>query len=309
MSNGLELAREYYFQCGKNMLEAKFPAYRSRIACGLAGEGSDCLGYDDLISQDHDFGPGFCMWLTDEDERQIGDALRTAYMELPDNFMGYRARDPYSYGEQRLSAMRISNFYRRFTDLSQAPTTLEEWRRIPENFMSTATGGAIFIDELGEFTKIREILLGFYPEDIRLKKIAARAAVMAQAGQYNYERCLRRREEVAAHGALAEFVNATCSIIYLLNKKYTPFYKWAHRGLKNMTVGSETSILLAELCGNATPARRKLALIEDICGVVVKALQVQKLTDANNAFLAAHCPEIMKRICDDKIRQMHIMAE
>lgn len=35
-------------------------------------------------------------------------------------------------------------------------------------------------------------------EDLRLKKLAARAAVMAQAGQYNYPRCVRRGETVAA---------------------------------------------------------------------------------------------------------------
>lgn len=309
MIRGLELAREFYFQHGRDMLESKFPTYRSRIACGLAGEGSDCLGYDDLVSQDHDFGPGFCMWLTDEDEEKIGAALRAAYMELPDSFMGYRTRDPRSYGEQRLSAMRISSFYLRFTGLAQAPATLEQWRRIPESFLSAATSGAVFVDESGEFSKIREALLAFYPEDVRLKKIAARAAVMAQAGQYNYGRCLRRGEEVAAHAALAEFIKAACSMVYLLNRKYMPFYKWAHHGLKDMTVAPEVFALLSELCKSSTSPERKTALIESICIVVVKALGAQNLTDIDDAFLAAQAPEIVKRIRDDTLRRMHVMAE
>ena len=60
---GLELAKAYYETYGKRMLAEEFPRYVDRIAVGLAGEGSECFGFDDAISRDHDFGPSFCMWL------------------------------------------------------------------------------------------------------------------------------------------------------------------------------------------------------------------------------------------------------
>ena len=70
--NGLELSRLYYQQLGRPMLEEKFGEYLPRIAAGLAGEGSECFGFDDDISRDHDFGPGFCIWLNKEDFDKIG---------------------------------------------------------------------------------------------------------------------------------------------------------------------------------------------------------------------------------------------
>lgn len=54
---GMELAREFYEQAGRPMLQQKYPEYACRIAAGLVGEGSECLGFDDAFSVDHDFGP------------------------------------------------------------------------------------------------------------------------------------------------------------------------------------------------------------------------------------------------------------
>ena len=51
---GLELAKAYYEEYGRPMIREKFPDYEGRIAVGLAGEGSECFGYDDEISRDHD---------------------------------------------------------------------------------------------------------------------------------------------------------------------------------------------------------------------------------------------------------------
>ena len=94
------------------MIAELFPEYESRIAVGLVGEGSDCFGYDDEFSRDHDWGPEFCMWVTDETYAQIGEALELAYEQLPDEFQGYR-RATTLQGKGRRGVMTISAFYRR----------------------------------------------------------------------------------------------------------------------------------------------------------------------------------------------------
>ena len=44
---GMELAKAYFEQYGRKLIEHEFSAYREQIAAGLAGEGSECLGFDD----------------------------------------------------------------------------------------------------------------------------------------------------------------------------------------------------------------------------------------------------------------------
>lgn len=72
---GLDAARMLYVEKGAAIIHEHFPEYEERIAVGLAGSGSQCLGFDDEISRDHDFEPGFCLWLTDEDDARIGIEL------------------------------------------------------------------------------------------------------------------------------------------------------------------------------------------------------------------------------------------
>ena len=61
---GLDEARLFYEQQGRAMLRERFGEVEGRIAVGLAGHGSQCFGFDDAVSRDHDFDRGFCLWLT-----------------------------------------------------------------------------------------------------------------------------------------------------------------------------------------------------------------------------------------------------
>ena len=60
---GMEISRIFYARYVQPMLERDFASERHLIAVGLAGQGSECLGFDDELSRDHDFGPGVCLWI------------------------------------------------------------------------------------------------------------------------------------------------------------------------------------------------------------------------------------------------------
>ena len=65
--NGLELSEAFYRTHGAPMLQEQFPDLLPLLAVGLTGSGSECFGFDDDLSRDHDFEPGFCIFLPGED--------------------------------------------------------------------------------------------------------------------------------------------------------------------------------------------------------------------------------------------------
>lgn len=312
---GLDLCARYFQTVGAPMLVERFPGYVDRIAAGLVGDGSDCFGFDDTTSRDHDWGPGFCLWLTQEDHAKIGEVLAAALTELPAEFEGFGARETSAWGQGRIGVFETGGFYRRFIGFAQPPEELNHWRLIPESHLAAATNGQVFHDPLGAFTAFREALLAFYPEDIRLKMMAARCMTMAQAGQYNYPRCMARGEVVAAQRAEAQFIDAAISMIFLLNRRYKPYYKWMHRAVKGLQVlGPTVFRLTAELVscherhfGKAL-ARQKQALMERICARVAHVLRDQDLSAAAGDVLLEHGPQLQARIEDPLIRALDIWA-
>ena len=304
---GLELCRLYYDEVGAPALKARFPELMGRAAVGLAGQGSDCLGFDDEYSRDHDFGPGFLIWLTDEDYVRYGAELQAAYEELPREFRGY-TRKPTHTGSQRVGVMRTTDFYNYYIGCT-VPESLMKWVRIQEHFLATCTSGEVFEDGLGEFTAIRNALLPCYPEDVRLKKLAARAATMAQAGQYNYFRMIRRGDVFGARLALAEFLNASLSMMYLLNFRYEPFYKWQFAGAGGLVAMADALPYLKDIAASST-RRDERAIGNDIeraCAVTISELKLQGLTDADGDYMEPHAYSIMAHIEDETIRNLHVM--
>ncbi|MCI9092811.1 MAG: DUF4037 domain-containing protein [Coprobacillus sp.] len=313
---GLEVCQKYYEVYGQKMITEKFGHYQKYMAIGLFGFGSECLGYDDIISQDHDYGPGFCIWLPEDIYQEIGQSLQEEYDKLPQEFMGLK-RIQSHHGSGRVGVFSIDSFFQQF--LYKIPSTLEEWLYIDENALLACTNGYIFNDFYGEVTRIRE-KLSYYPEDIRIKKIVRAIAKMAQSGQYNYARCMKRHDDVAASLALNEFVDQTLSVIYLLNKKYKPYYKWSFYGLRDCFILGDLQEYLKQLILLPTQSQHwnenintintndeKVVIIEKICQRVVMELYKQSLTQHLDDFLDNHTIDMMNLIHDEKIKAKHIM--
>ncbi|HCM93029.1 MAG TPA: hypothetical protein DIS78_10745 [Lachnospiraceae bacterium] len=271
--SGMELARRFYKEYGQAMIHEGFAEYEDRITAGLVGRGSQCYGFDDPLSRDHDFGPDFCIWLDDDLYDEIGDKLQEAYDRLPAEFMGFSRVTVIPPDGKRAGVMRTWEFYARILDVSEefllsyidifckrrhlceedkkpepgitagveAGRVEEECNRmelaffgtVDEANLSQCTNGEIFKEGTGDFARIREGLK-YYPDHIWKRKIAQELHYSAQMGQYNYVRMLKRGEKVASEIALSGYMEHTMKLVYLLNRKYAPYYKWLHRGMADL---------------------------------------------------------------------------
>ena len=310
--NGLELSRAYYEQYGEPMLRERFPQLMPLLAAGLAGSGSECWGYDDEISRDHDFEPGFILFLPGEDvvDRRTAFALERAYAALPKEFMGVKRAMLAPVGGARHGVLRTADFFREKTGSVDGNLSLMEWLALPEYLLAEAVNGEIFADGLGEVTAIRD-RLRHRPTDVRLKKLAGQLLLMGQSGQYNYRRCLLHGETGAAQLAVAEFVKSAMAAVFLLNDIYQPYYKWSFRAMRALPRLSITAELLEYLLttdNEEETASEKYAVMEGIAADIIGELQAQGLTQAVCGDLEKHAYSVNDRISDAQIRNLHILA-
>ena len=308
---GIELSEQYYETYGKPMLEKEFPQLLDLVACGLTGSGSECFGFDDEVSRDHDFEPGFCIFLPLEDivDRRTAFLLERAYDKLPKEFAGFEKAKIQPVGGRRHGVFRTAEYFLQKAGTADGVLTVGQWLQTPEPALSEAVNGRIFFDGYGEVTRIRSAL-AFYPEDIRRKKLAGNLLLMAQSGQYNYQRCLAHGETAAAQLAVFEFVKSTMAAIFLLNRVYQTYYKWSFRSLRQLSRLSIEAELLEYLIttDNDNNAGEKYRVIEGIAADVIDELIGQGLTKADCGDLEKHAYSVNDSIGDSQLRNLHILA-
>ncbi|MFP1685385.1 DUF4037 domain-containing protein [Gardnerella leopoldii] len=330
IKTGMQLAQSYWQTYGKPLLDQpKFAKYKNRIAAGLVGHGSECYGFDDEISRDHDFGPGFCLWLTDEDYAEIGADLQTAYDALPRKYAGFGSRNETPRAKscessKRVGVFSISEFFENLTGFPTAPSQNEPhlWLSLSESTLAAATNGKIFADPLGEFSKARQNFK-LMPDDVRISLISRRLGMMAQAGQYNFPRMIARKDASAAWLSINEFVRATASIVFLLNNPvtagYLPYYKWQFAALRKLSnrmasrlpeVRSKLESIMrlsSASCfggdgfgeggkGAGLAQKQVSQIIDSICEDIVRELQYEGLSDCDETFLEWQRPYVEAHI-------------
>lgn len=311
---GLELAEKYYEAYGRQMLDDQFADMKGQTAAGLVGYGSECLGFDDDISKDHDYGPSFCIWLPRKIYKEYGARMQAAYDALPREFMGFAGRMEEEQGKGRVGVLCLEDFYEEMIGRSSVPQTDMEWLAIPEEMLATAVNGKVFEDHLRQFSSIRDGLMQYYPHGVWIKKIADSMAKAAQAGQYNYARAMKRGERIAAEMALTEFVKESMHLVYLFNRTYAPFYKWMHRGMQNLSTCSEIGDMLNLLYRIPDPASAwegvsatdyvynlnnndgRVLIIEAVCNILVQELNEQGLSDLQDNFLQNHIRTVLEKL-------------
>ena len=313
MKNVTEKNRRFYEQHVAALIRTRFPEYEDRIAVGIAGEGSDCFGYDDELSRDHDFGTGVCLWVTDADMDRFGYSLSVAYNELVDSaersFYTDRLRE-------RRGVMTVREFYSNILNIECDPErgalTEAQWYRLDHSCLKTATNGAVFRDDLGVFTAFRRYLQNYYPDRVWRTRLAEQLHEYAAALQVNYARCMTRGDTVAAELCRARGVSAAMELYFLLAREYPPYYKWTFRALCALDGEGSFSAKLRELAEERIrpeawedtkyhPNRRNykdriVSLSEEIASEIELLLAEKGLSRPRGRYLEAHVNALLEGI-------------
>ena len=132
---------------------------------------------------------------------------------------------------------------------------------------------------------------------------------MAQSGQYNYTRSIKRKEYFAAAYDESRFCAEAISLVFLLNHRYTPFYKWMHRAVRGLPLlGGQVYVKISDLA-DSTDYREKTRIIGEICSLVVEELKREGLTGSESDFLVDHSREVHSRISDRELRERFVILK
>lgn len=133
---------------------------------------------------------------------------------------------------------------------------------------------------------------------MRLSRIADLCLSVGQTGQYNFARSVRRAEPFAAAYSAVKFCADAIALVFLLNRRYAPFYKWLHRAVRDLPLlGSAVHERVGALVQSSEPARRE-EIMEETCVLLADELRRQGLSDCPGDFLLEHAPRVRARITD-----------
>ena len=307
---GLDLCRDFFNAYGLPMLREKFPDLLGSLACGVCGPGSECFGFDDALSRDHDFEPGFYVFVPDSlDDRKLLFELEREYSRLPKEFGGVRRTPLKPVGGARSGVVRTGDFFAARVGVPDGDLPLEGWLTLPEYALAEAINGEIFFDGSGAVTAVRR-RLERYPEPVRLKKLAGRLLLASQSGQYNYRRCLGHGEPAAAQLALFEFARSVLHAVFLLNGRYMPFYKWcfrAARDLPKLPSLAETLEFLITADNSPNMAEIKSEAVENVCALLAAEVEAQNIAPADPE-LERLAYAVNDAVDDVSVRALNIFA-
>ncbi len=274
---GIDLCRKYYETYGAPMLHKRFAAFEHKIAVGLAGEGSDAFGLDDAVSRDHDWGPSFCLWVTQETYDAIGKQLEAAYEALPEEIDGFH-RAPLAQGAGRRGVCVISDFYKRLLQTDDYEAI--DWSSVSDASLAAAVNGEVWRDDEGIFSAMRNRLKEGYPAYVLYGKLAESCGRFGQTGQYNFLRVLLRGDSLTATTILGDALREAEKLLYYAQGQYPLHDKWLRKGLLVLEGGAQ----LDELLLQAQIAGFRAILSDGLTQELVT--QVSESMDAIGGFLA-----------------------
>lgn len=279
--SGLDLNERFFHEVVRPILSRRFPELQFTAA--RLGNGSEVLGYDDPVSTDHDWGPSFQLFLSDEQHSditgQIDDTLRR---ELPPAFLTYSTNfaPPDDEGvrlpaaitggltNHRIEITTINAYFRSYLsfDITREPQVVD-WLAWPQQLLLGATSGRVFEDSAGRLKSIRQ-RLAYYPRDIWLYLLACQWTRIGQE-EHLLGRAGSIGDELGSRVIAARLIHDMMLLCFLIERRYAPYPKWLGTAFSKLSCADKlTPVFQAVLSANTWVERESAmcAAYETIAG-------------------------------------------
>ncbi len=281
-------SRLFFEDVVKPIFVRTFPAETAQLAAGFFGYGSEVLGLDDAYSTDHHFGLRVNALLPQAVITARGREIEeTLAAQLPDVWRGRELREGYTR-TKGVSLASMEQHLLSTIGIDHPPATLTEWLAIPEEDIMHVVAGELWHDPSGRFSAVRSALQQYYPEPVRIRRLAHWARYFSGMGVYALKRALLRDNELYMSTTFARALRWGVQMAFLLDKTYYPYDKWLTTYFHTLPrMAQRLGPIVEEAPKLSTPWPRKLALLEAMSDVLDAAMVEDGLISPHPAFTAS----------------------
>ncbi|MBO0881543.1 MAG: DUF4037 domain-containing protein, partial [Mycobacterium sp.] len=249
---GLDLAQSFYVEVIRPRLSA------TAHSAALIGPGSDVLGYDDLRSTDHYWGPRLQVFVDESDIEAAHRSLRA----LPVEHRGWPTRigsDNIAFREH-VDVWTITDWVvgRLGLDPRQGMSAAD-WLAVPQQLLLEATAGRVFHDGLDLLEPLRASL-SWYPDDVWRWLLACQWHRIAQEEAF-VGRTAESGDELGSRVVAGRIVRDVMRLWLLFERSYAPYSKWLGTAFARLASTAEIKPILSEVLAAHTYPARESALV------------------------------------------------
>lgn len=221
---GIALAHDYFGAVVAPLLSERCPDVR--YAAARVGSGSEVLGLDDAMSRDHDWGLRLQLFVSQDAVRRVEATLR---LHLPETFKDHPCRLTFTgqtaprLGIEVTTVEQFAHEELGFDPVRSSPS-VSDWLSVSGQAALEVTTGAVFADQVGDLSRLREAL-AWYPQDIWRYVVACdwhridqELPLLSRAGD--------RGDDLGSRLIGARLVDVIVHLAFMLCRTWPPYSKW-----------------------------------------------------------------------------------
>ena len=225
---GIAICEKFYNEVVKDMIMPIFPEH----GAALLGGGSEVLGFDDMMSRDHNWYPRCIIFMDGAEASLIEKAKKYFHDNLQSKFEGF---------ETRLDIYCAKDYFEDHLGFDVYKINDIDWLTIPTQLLCELTKGAVF-KESETLTQLRG-KLKFYPHDIQLYILASQWERIGQEMAF-MGRCGDSGDNIGSALLCSRLFTYIMRLCFLYEKQYAPYWKWFGRAFSKLKCAKKMEPLI-----------------------------------------------------------------